>query len=298
VLRRSLVLVAALAAVLAPSSAARPNAAAFPVTIHAANGDVVVKTRPTHIVSLSPTGTEDLFAVGAGPQVTAVDNDSDYPKNAPHTTLSGYTPNIEAIAGYDPDLVVVSNDIGNVVEALQKLGVTVLLEPAADNLAQAYDEIRQLGAATGHAQQAAKVVAGMEGSLTKILRSVPKSNRHLTVYDELDPTYYSATSATFIGRIFKLFGFGNIADAADKTHSGYPQLSAEYIVASNPGIVVLADTVCCSQNAATVAARPGWSNLSAVKHHRVVGVNDDIASRWGPRIVDFARAVAAVARKS
>ncbi|HZQ89311.1 MAG TPA: ABC transporter substrate-binding protein [Gaiellaceae bacterium] len=289
---------AALAAVLAPSSAARPNAAAFPVTIHAANGDVVVKTRPTHIVSLSPTGTEDLFAVGAGPQVTAVDNDSDYPKNAPHTTLSGYTPNIEAIAGYDPDLVVVSNDIGNVVEALQKLGVTVLLEPAADNLAQAYDEIRQLGAATGHAQQAAKVVAGMEGSLTKILRSVPKSNRHLTVYDELDPTYYSATSATFIGRIFKLFGFGNIADAADKTHSGYPQLSAEYIVASNPGIVVLADTVCCSQNAATVAARPGWSNLSAVKHHRVVGVNDDIASRWGPRIVDFARAVAAVARKS
>ncbi len=297
-LRRSLVLVAALAAVLAPSSAARPNAAAFPVTIHAANGDVVVKTRPTHIVSLSPTGTEDLFAVGAGPQVTAVDNDSDYPKNAPHTTLSGYTPNIEAIAGYDPDLVVVSNDIGNVVEALQKLGVTVLLEPAADNLAQAYDEIRQLGAATGHAQQAAKVVAGMEGSLTKILRSVPKSNRHLTVYDELDPTYYSATSATFIGRIFKLFGFGNIADAADKTHSGYPQLSAEYIVASNPGIVVLADTVCCSQNAATVAARPGWSNLSAVKHHRVVGVNDDIASRWGPRIVDFARAVAAVARKS
>jgi len=298
VLRRSLVLVAALAAVLAPSSAARPNAAAFPVTIHAANGDVVVKTRPTHIVSLSPTGTEDLFAVGAGPQVTAVDNDSDYPKNAPHTTLSGYTPNIEAIAGYDPDLVVVSNDIGNVVEALQKLGVTVLLEPAADNLAQAYDEIRQLGAATGHAQQAAKVVAGMEGSLTKILRSVPKSNRHLTVYDELDPTYYSATSATFIGRIFKLFGFDNIADAADKTHSGYPQLSAEYIVASNPGIVVLADTVCCSQNAATVAARPGWSNLSAVKHHRVVGVNDDIASRWGPRIVDFARAVAAVARKS
>jgi len=297
VFRRSLVLVAALAAVLAPSSAARSHAAAFPITIHAANGDVVIKTKPTRIVSLSPTGTEDLFAVGAGSQVIAVDNDSDYPKSAPHTTLSGYTPNVEAIAGYNPDLVVVSNDIDGIVESLQSLHVTVLLEPAADNIAQAYDEIRQLGAATGHAPQSAKVVSGMERSLTTILRSVPKSNRHLTVYDELDPTYYSATSSTFIGRIFKLFGFRNIADAADATHTGYPQLNAEYIVTSNPGIVVLADTVCCGQSAATVAARPGWGGISAVKHGRVVGVNDDVASRWGPRIVDFARAIAAVARK-
>jgi len=289
--------VAVLAAVLAPSSAARPHAAAFPVTIHAANGDIVIKSRPTRIVSLSPTGTEDLFAVGAGSQVIAVDNDSNYPKSAPHTTLSGYTPNVEAIAGYNPDLVVVSNDIDGVVESLQKLGVTVLLEPAADTIAQAYDEIRQLGAATGHTPQAAKVVSGMETSLTAILRSVPKSNRHLSVYDELDPTYYSATSSTFIGRIFKLFGFRNIADAADTTHSGYPQLNAEYIVSSNPAIIVLADTVCCGQSAKTVAARPGWSGIAAVKDGRVVAVNDDVASRWGPRIVDFARAIAAVARK-
>ena len=296
-LRRSLILVAALAAVLAPFAAARPKAASFPVTIHAANGDVVIKSRPTRIVSLSPTGTEDLFAVGAGSQVIAVDNDSDYPKNVPHTTLSGYTPNIEAIAGYNPDLVVVSNDIDNVVASLQKIGITVLLEPAADNLAQAYDEIRQLGSATGHAPQATKVVSGMERTLTKLLRSVPKAQRHQTVYHELDPTYYSATSSTFIGRIYKLFGFKNIADAADTTHSGYPQLSAEYIVASSPDIIVLADSVCCSQNAASVAARPGWSGIAAVVHHRVIAVNDSVASRWGPRIVDFARAIAAVARR-
>jgi len=298
VLRRSLIVLAAVtAALVVTGSVGAHRQAAFPVTIHAANGDVVVKSRPERIVSLSPTGTEDLFAVGAGAQVIAVDNDSDYPKNAPHSTLSGYTPNVEAIAGYRPDLVVVSNDIGGVVGSLEKLGVTVLLEPAAGNLAQAYDEIRQLGAATGNAQQATKVVGGMEHTLTQLLRSVPKANRHLTVYDELDPTYYSATSATFIGRVFKLFGFRNIADAADTTHTGYPQLSAEYILSANPAIVVLADTVCCGQDAATVAARPGWSNLSAVKHHRVVAVDDDIASRWGPRIVDFARAIAAVARK-
>ena len=297
-LRRSLVLLAALAvALVVAGSGGAGRQAAFPITVHAANGDVVVASRPTRIISLSPTGTEDLFAVGAGSQVIAVDNDSDYPKNAPHSTLSGYTPNVEAIAGYTPDLVVVSNDIGGVVGSLEKLGITVLLEPAADNLAHAYDEIRQLGAATGHAAQAAKVVGGMEQTLTQLLRSVPRSNRRLTVYDELDPTYYSATSATFIGRVFKLFGFRNIADAADTTHSGYPQLSAEYIVSSNPDIVVLSDTVCCGQNAASVAARPGWGGISAVKHGRVVAVNDDIASRWGPRVVDFVRAIAAVARK-
>jgi iron complex transport system substrate-binding protein len=297
VLRRSLVLVAALAAVLAPSAAARPHASAFPVTIHAANGDVVVKTRPTRVVSLSPTGTEDLFAVGAKAQVIAVDNDSDYPKGVPQTSLSGFTPNVEAIAGYKPDLVVVSNDIDNVVASLQNLGITVLLEPAADNIAQAYDEIRQIGSATGHAPQAKTVVGGMESALTKLLRSVPKAQRHQTVYHELDPTYYSATSATFIGRIYKLFGFKNIADAADTTHSGYPQLSAEYIVASSPSIVVLADSVCCAQSAASVAARPGWSGVAAVQHHRVIAVNDSVASRWGPRIVDFVRAIANVARK-
>jgi cobalamin transport system substrate-binding protein len=297
VLRRSLVLLAALAAVLVAVSGGSAARTAYPVTIHAANGDVVIKSRPTRIISLSPTGTEDLFAVGAGSQVVAVDSDSDYPKNAPRTTLSSFTPNVEAIAGYNPDLVVLSNDTGGLAASLQKLGITVLLEPAADNVAQAYDEIRQLGSATGHASEAAKVVGGMERTLTTLLRSVPKAKRHQTVYHELDPTYYSATSSTFIGRIYKLFGFRDIADAADATHTGYPQLSAEYIVTANPDIVVLADSLCCGQTPATVAARPGWSGIAAVKHHRVIAVNDSVASRWGPRIVDFARAIATAARK-
>ena len=298
-LRRSLIAVALLVAALslAALAAAGPTRrAAFPVTVHAGNGAVVVKARPTRIVSLSPTGTEDLFAVGAGSQVIAVDNDSDYPKQAPRTDLSGFTPNIEAIAAYNPDLVVVSND-GGLVSQLQKVGLTVLLEPAAANLAQAYDEIRQLGEATGHAAQAATVVHSMERQLTALIRSVPKKARRLTVYHELDQTYYSTTSATFIGRIYRLFGFRDIADAADPTGSGYPQLSAEYIVAQNPDIVVLADTVCCGQSAKTVAARPGWQNISAVLHNRVIAVNDDVASRWGPRVVDFARVVAAAARR-
>jgi iron complex transport system substrate-binding protein len=281
---------------VADGAGARPVADSFPVTIHAANGDVVIKTRPTRVVSLSPSSTEDIFAVGAGKQVIAVDDQSDYPKSAPRTKLSGFTPNAEAIASYNPDLVVVSND-GGIVAQLEKLGVTVVLEPAPDNVAGAYDEIRQLGQATGHTEQATTVVRSMQKQLTTLIRSVPKASRHLKIYHELDPTYYTATSSTFIGRIYKLFGFRDIADAADTTHSGYPQLSAEYIVASDPDIVVLADSICCGQSASTVAARPGWGGISAVKHHRVIAVDDSIASRWGPRIVDFARSVAAAARR-
>jgi cobalamin transport system substrate-binding protein len=298
VLRPTLVLLAALAAALVVAQlAAGRGSDGFPVTIHAANGDVVVKARPTRIISLSPTATEDLFAIGAGAQVIAVDNDSDYPKGVPRTSLSGYTPNAEAIAAYNPDLVVVSND-GGIVAELQKLGITVLLDPAADNLAQAYDEIRQLGAATGHSGGSTTVVRSMEKQLTALIQSVPKVSRHLKVFHELSPDLYSATSATFIGRIYRLFGFRNIADGADPTHSGYPKLSGEYVIAQSPDIVVLSDSVCCGQTAKTVAARPGWEGVSAVEKHRVIAVDDSIASRWGPRIVDFVRFVAAVAKRS
>lgn len=251
---------------------------------------------PQRIVSLSPTVTEDLFAIGAGKQVVAVDQDSNFPKRAPHTSLSGLQPNVEAIANYHPDLVVISYG-GPFIQQLESLGIRVVDEPAAKTIIGAYQEIKQLGRITGHAERAKALVASMARKLRAIVHSVPTSRRHLRVYHELDPTYYSATSATFIGRIYKLFGFRNIADAADKAHTGYPQLSAEYILKADPQIVVLADSVCCGMNAAKVAARPGWKTIAAVKDHRVVAVDDDIASRWGPRIVDFARAIAAVARK-
>jgi iron complex transport system substrate-binding protein len=252
---------------------------------------------PHRIVSLSPTSTEDLFALGAGKQVVAVDQDSNYPKRAPRTKLSGFTPNVEAVANYHPDLVVISYDPGNFASQLRDLGIKVVFEKAADNLKQAYGEIVQLGRLTGHNRGAKAVVHSMQTHLAAIVRSVPKTRRHLRVYHELDPTYYSATSSTFIGSIYKLFGFQDIADAAGGTSGGYPQLSGEYIIAKNPQIIVLADTKCCQQSYATVADRPGWGTIAAVEHHRVVAADDDVASRWGPRIVQFARTVARIAKE-
>jgi iron complex transport system substrate-binding protein len=247
---------------------------------------------PTRIVSLSPTATEDLFAIGAGKQVVAVDNQSNYPKNAPLTKLSGYTPNAEAIAGYQPDLVVVSFDGNHIVEALGKLKIPVLVEPTASTLAQAYGQITQLGAKTGHASQAAAVVAKMKAQIATAVASVPH-NEGLTVYHELEPDLYSATSKTFIGRIYTMLGLKDIADAADKTGSGYPKLSQEYIVAASPKLIVLADTICCGQTPAKLAKRPGWGTIAAVQDGGVLAMSDDLASRWGPRVVDFVQQVAA-----
>ena len=252
---------------------------------------------PHRIVSLSPTVTEDLFAIGAGKQVVAVDQDSDYPSRAPRTSLSGFTPNVEAIASYHPDLVFISYNPDNLASQLRKLGIKVVDEPAVNGLKGAYAEIVGLGRLTGHVRGAKAVVHSMRTHLAAIVASVPKTRRHLRVYHELEQDYYSATSKTFIGSIYKLFGFRNIADGAGTAGNQYPQLSAEYIVAKNPQIIVLADTRCCGQSAATVAARPGWSSISAVQHHRIVPANDDVASRWGPRIVQFARLVARIAKQ-
>jgi iron complex transport system substrate-binding protein len=234
-----------------------------------------------------------LFAVGAGKQVVAVDDQSNYPSSAPMTKLSGFSPNIEAIAGYAPDLVVAAEDLGGLVHGIDALKIPILLEPAAKTLDDSYLQIKQLGAATGHPAEADALVAKMRSQVSSFVASVAKPKRQLRVYHELDSTYYSVTSATFIGQVYKVLGLSNIADAATGAAPDYPQLSAEYIVSSNPDLIVLADTKCCKQDINSVAARPGWSAIAAVKTGQVVGVDDDVASRWGPRVIDFMQAVAA-----
>src|SRR5467141_2521224 len=267
-----------------PTSSTSPPASHFPVSITAPGGaTVTIAHQPHRVVSLSPSATEMLFAIGAGSQVIAVDDQSNFPANAPTTKLSGFTPNIEAIAAYTPDLVVAAEDTGSLVHGMQALNVPILIEPAAKNLDDSYLQIRQLGAATGHPSDADSLVAKMRSQVGAFVASVAKPARQLRVYHELDNTYYSATSATFIGQVYKLLGLSNIADAATGAAPDYPQLSAEYIVSSNPDLIVLADTKCCQQNLQTVGARPGWSVIAAVRAGQVVGVDDDIASRWGPR---------------
>ena len=278
------------------ASGASASARLYPVTVKAGNGTVTIKARPVRIVSLAPTATEDLYAVGAGHQVVAVDADSDYPAQAPATKLSGLSPNVEAIAKYRPDLVVASQDTGGLSAGLKKLGVPVLIEPAAASLDDAYAQIVQIGQATGHQARAQRTVTAMKAQIAADVKRAGSGHQGLTYYWELSAKpFYSVTSKTFIGQIVGLFGLKNVADAADKAaDGGYPQLSEEYIVSARPQLIFLADNEAASggQSPAVVAGRAGWAVIPAVKDHEVIGLNDDVASRWGPRLPQLVAQIA------
>ena len=252
---------------------------------------------PSKIVSLSPTGTEMLFAIGAGDQVLAVDDQSNYPPEAlqkPHD-LSGLEPNVEAIAALHPDLVVISDDTTGLTKQLEALGLKVWSGPAATSFDNVYDQIEQLGAATGHVADAAALVLQMQTDIAAAVKAAPKAAQPLTYYHELDNTYYSVTENTFIGQVYSLFGMHSIADLQEVS-SDYPQLSAEAIISADPDFIFLADGG-FGESPETVAARPGWGSLKAVTGGNVVVVDADISSRWGPRIVDYIKSVSAAVAK-
>lgn len=237
---------------------------------------------PKRIVSLSPTATETLFAIGAGKQVIAVDDQSNYPANAPKTKLSGFTPNVEAIAAYKPQLVIIAFDSKGLKKSLEALKIKVYYQPPPINMDGAYAQIKALGDVSGNPAKARVLISGMKVKIAKIVAQTPRPAAPLSVFHEIDNTLYSATSATFIGQVYKDLGLRNIADGApDAAGLGYPQLSSEYVVTQNPDFVVLTD----GEDPVKVATRPGWSLMKAVKRGTVAPVSADISSRWGPRIV-------------
>ena len=270
----------------------------FPVELNAANGIVTLESRPNKIVSMSATATEMLFAIDAGEQVIAVDSTSNFPPEAPKTDLSAFNPNVEAIAAQEPDLVVLSDDLEDVVAGLGGIDIPVLLLPAPTELAGAYEQIETLGAATGHRDDAEELVTSMKQEISELAARVAEPPEPLTYYHELGTDLYSLTSATFAGAIYELVGLRNIADAVPDQAGGYPQLSAEFIIDADPDFIFLADTKCCNESPESVRARAGWSDITAVQQGQVVPLDDDIASRWGPRIVDFLRTVVEAVEKA
>jgi iron complex transport system substrate-binding protein len=263
--------------------------ASFPADVVAANGTVTIAAEPERVVSLSPTATEMLYAIGAGDQVVAVDDFSNYPEGTPMTDLSGFEPNVEAITTYEPDLVVLSLDANDVVAGLERVDIPVLEYPAATSLDETYDQITQLGAATGHSDEAADVVEDMRADIDDLADQAAEHDNPLTYYHELDDQLHTATSETFIGQVYALAGLENVADPADDG-TGYPQVSAELLLESDPDMIFLADEA-AGVDAAAVAARPGWSEVTAVRNGDIVELDPDITSRWGPRVVDFLRTV-------
>ncbi|WP_080794148.1 ABC transporter substrate-binding protein [Corynebacterium pacaense] len=276
----------------ADSTTPAASAEGFPVTVEFAGSEpVTLDNQPERIVSLSPTATEMLFAVGAGDQVVAVDEYSDYPADAPTVAgLSGYSPSVEAVLDYDPDLVVLMDKSESIVDGLKSAGVPVLMIRSARNLDDSYSQIDQLAMATGHGATGSGVIEEMRSGIQAAIDSVPASVKDagLTYYHELTSDYYTTTDGTFIGQIYSEFGLRSIAEG----DSGYPQLTSEAVVAADPDYVFLANTRAEGTTPETVAQRPGWDTITAVREDQVINLNDDIASRWGPRIVELVEQIA------
>jgi len=277
------------------ASPAQAAATKYPLTIKFGGYTTKIAKKPTKIISLSPSATEIFYAVGAGSQILAVDNLSNYPANTPMSEISAFEPNVEAILAKKPDLVLLSIDSAKAPQirnALVKLGIPVLMEKAPATLNDVYAENTALGKVTDRADGATKLNASMASSIKDVLAKAKKSSK-IRIFHEIDDNYYSVTSNTFIGKVYKDFGAANIADAASGAdNSGYPQLSAEYLLKSDPQVIFLADAQ-YGVGADSVSKRAGWSQISAVKTKKIVELPADIPSRWGPRLVDFYKLIGA-----
>lgn len=271
----------------------------YPLKISSGGFTSTIPSKPKRIISLSPSATEIFYALGAGSQILAVDSYSNFPANAPVTALSAYEPNIEAIVEKKPDLVLLSASAVKAKEvrsALMKVGIPVVMESDPKTFKDVYAHNIILGRVTDNQSKAAKLNGDMRRSIKAIINKA-KGKSGIRFFHELDNTYYSATSETFIGKVYKDFGLVNIADAAAGADtSGYPQLSAEYLVKSDPQIIFLADAQ-YGESAETVSKRAGWSGISAVKNKKIVELPADITSRWGPRLVDFYAAIGQILSK-
>jgi iron complex transport system substrate-binding protein len=287
--RASAIAIAAIVFASLLASPAQAAATKYPLTVKFGGYTTKIAKKPTKIISLSPSATEIFYAIGAGSQILAVDDYSNYPANAPVSEISAFEPNVEAILAKKPDLVLLSIDstkAPQIRNALVKLGIPVLMEKAPATLQDVYAENTLLARVTDRQAGAVKLNASMTKSIKDVLAKAKKSSK-IRIFHELDDTYYSATSNTFIGKVYKSFGVVNIADAASGADSsGYPQLSAEYLLKSDPQVIFLADAQ-YGVTAESVSKRAGWSQISAVKNQKIVELPADIPSRWGPRLVDF-----------
>jgi len=277
------------------ASPAHGAATKYPLTIKFGGYTTKIAKKPTKIISLSPSATEIFYAVGAGSQILAVDNLSNYPAGAPISEISAFEPNVEAILAKKPDLVLLSIDstkAPQIRNALVKLGIPVLMEKAPATLNDVYAENTLLAKVTDRQDGAVKLNAAMAKSIKDVLAKAKKSSK-IRIFHELDDTYYSVTSNTFIGKVYKDFGAVNISDAASGAdNSGYPQLSAEYLLKSDPQVIFLADAQ-YGVTTDSVSKRAGWSQISAVKNKKIVELPADVPSRWGPRLVDFYKSIGA-----
>lgn len=268
-----------------PGAGGTPARTAYPLTIQDTAGRwVTLPRRPERIVSLAPSNTEALFALGLGDRVVGVDRSSDYPPAARDKPKIGTfsQPTIEEVVAQAPDLVLAANiHVRATVPALEARGLTVVVLNPAD-LPAVLGSITLVGQLTDSADAARRLRGEMEGRIAAVearLRGVAPRPR---AYVEITPKFVAAGPTSFIGDLVVRAGGSNIVDDRG---TQYPALSAETIVARDPEVIVLTD-VGGDVTVASVGERSGWAGISAVKNGRVVAIDPNLVNRAGPRVVE------------
>jgi iron complex transport system substrate-binding protein len=285
--------------IAAPTAALEATVSADHLTItDSLSRSASLSTPPRRIVSLAPSVTEILFAVGAGPQVVGDTKYCNYPPEADALPeiggFSAKTISIEAIVDLAPDLVIAGTaSQRSVVEALEKLSIPVIVS-APESIDAVYRSIEQIGLVTGHAQDAASVVANMRarmGAVTAKIATVPADQRPAVFWEVFDEPLTTAGPHTLIGQLIERAGATNVF--AD-TSEDYPQVGAEVVVDRDPTVILGATTQRAKLTPEQIAQRSGWANIAAVRDRRVYLLDSDIMSRPGPRLADALEALAKV----
>lgn len=261
--------------------------------------EVTLNGLPQRIVSLAPSNTEILFAIGAGDQVVGRDQLSDFPEEAKNVTDIGSTfdaLNTELIISLKPDLVLAAEiNTPEQVKQLEDLGLTVYYLKNPTTLEEMYGNLELVAQMTGHREEAATLIESLKERVAAVDEKIAPISSRPGVFYEMDGTDpakpYTAGKGTFITQLIERAGGQNIAADLE----GYPQLSLEQVVAADPAFIILGDAR-YGVTPESIAERPGWDNLSAVKNGQVVPFNDDLVSRPGPRLVDALEELAKLLR--
>jgi len=255
------------------------RAPSFPVVVRASDGDVIVDSERQRIVSLSPTATEILFAIGAGDRVVAADRGSTFPAAAPaKSELSARNPDPAAVAAYQPDLVILETSSSGVA-GLEHDGVVVITFEPAIHVEETVHQVRQLGLATGQLAGAAEQVDHIQSMLASMTEAVAAADA-VRIYHEVDATFLSPSSRSFFGELYTRLGMENIADQVEQGENRYVTLNSDLIRNADPTVIVVANA---RSSADSVRGRPGWDAISAVTRGRVIEVDFAATTTWGPR---------------
>ena len=259
------------------------------VLIDALGREVTLAQPAQKIVSTAPSNTEILFAVGAGDQVIARDDFTNFPEEAVNLPsiggMSGF--NLEAITAQQPDLVLMAEiNTPEDVKALEELGITVFMLPNPTDLEGLYTNLINVGKMTNHETEAAALVEDLKIRVDAVTQVMANVETRPTVFYELDGSDpakpWTSGTGTFIDLLIGMAGGQN----AVSIDSPWVQLSLEELIVTDPDFILLGDSTWGGVTPEMVAERAGWDALSAVENEKVLPFNDDLVGRPGPRLVE------------